>query len=505
MKVATLIFILLTISSCFKEARIDVTGEENNATLEDSNGKNENLQIKLEKVSVEDNKLVIDGSGLAPVTAVKLKLEKSESVFTIESLTESQIIATSVENITLVLDSALSLVMSNAEGAEVAFSLNLSLDDKSITASKLNNMGADDGNILIYNKTNDLWEPKEASALPINDPTTTMTGLIQSTAVGDSYFTGGNLGVGTTHPVGPLHVVGNALYLERNSDNGKRNSLAFRKSRGSLEAPTSVQNGDSLSSIWAFGYDGNAYKTSAMINMYVDGEPGPNDMPGRISFFTVPDDSTGAKERMVIKNDGKVGVGTTSPEGQFDVFSDESNNISLSGGNINQHLSWAGGQSIYVHSDTSWRGPHLNYYKSRGTQLAPTIVSSGDTLMSTYYAGYDGSAYMGAAHFNVFAEGDWSTASKGAGFRFETLSKDTSSWGERVRISSNGNVGIATSNPIATLDVNGFAKLKKYSAEPAACDGTYDGSLALTSTYYLCVCNSSSWVKASDGVTACVW
>lgn len=58
----------------------------------------------------------------------------------------------------------------------------------------------------------------------------------------------------------------------------------------------------------------------------------------------------------------------------------------------------------------------------------------------------------------------------------------------------------------AALDVNGYMRLKKYSAEPVACDATSDRSITLASSYTTCVCKSGTgWVKTSDGLTACVW
>ena len=77
----------------------------------------------------------------------------------------------------------------------------------------------------------------------------------------------------------------------------------------------------------------------------------------------------------------------------------------------------------------------------------------------------------------------------------------------KATITSTGNLGIGTTNPVATLDVNGTAKLKKYTSEPFTCDATHDGTTALTSTYRTCVCNggSTTWVYTSDGTTLCVW
>lgn len=77
---------------------------------------------------------------------------------------------------------------------------------------------------------------------------------------------------------------------------------------------------------------------------------------------------------------------------------------------------------------------------------------------------------------------------------------------EKLRILSTGELGVGTATPRATLDVNGYARLLVYSAMPAACTATNNGSIALTSQYTICVCrNSVGWVLSSNGSTACSW
>lgn len=77
---------------------------------------------------------------------------------------------------------------------------------------------------------------------------------------------------------------------------------------------------------------------------------------------------------------------------------------------------------------------------------------------------------------------------------------------ERLTVqSSTGRVGIGVANPVATLDVAGTAKLQKYASAPVTCSAPNDGLIAMTSTYTLCVCNSTAWVRTGDGTTACTW
>lgn len=67
-----------------------------------------------------------------------------------------------------------------------------------------------------------------------------------------------------------------------------------------------------------------------------------------------------------------------------------------------------------------------------------------------------------------------------------------------------GRVGIGTINPFATLDVNGYIKLRKNASAPIACSVSYDGSIALTSARRMCVCDGTSWTEVNSA-TACTW
>jgi len=134
----------------------------------------------------------------------------------------------------------------------------------------------------------------------------------------------GNIGIGTTAPQAKLHIVvegtgvtARNLRLERNNDNSKKAAgiLAMR-SRGSHEAKEAVQEGDALTNWAVKAYDGDLYLTSAWIRMMVDGPVSDGIVPARIEFNTREGISNGwhaNKPKVVIKNDGKVGIGIKEP------------------------------------------------------------------------------------------------------------------------------------------------------------------------------------------------
>lgn len=80
----------------------------------------------------------------------------------------------------------------------------------------------------------------------------------------------------------------------------------FARSRGTTASPTVVQNGDTLATIAAVGYDGTDYALGARIDFVVDGTPGNNDMPTKILFKTSPDGSHTPVTAVTIDNTGLV-------------------------------------------------------------------------------------------------------------------------------------------------------------------------------------------------------
>jgi hypothetical protein len=108
-----------------------------------------------------------------------------------------------------------------------------------------------------------------------------------------------------------LQVVGfPRLRQASNDDSGT--GIACDKSRGTIDSPQIVQNGDNLAFLQAAGFNGTDYQSNARIFLEVDGVPSSVNMPGRIAFYTR--ETTSLTEKMRISGNGNVGIGTTTPD-----------------------------------------------------------------------------------------------------------------------------------------------------------------------------------------------
>lgn len=146
--------------------------------------------------------------------------------------------------------------------------------------------------------------------------------------------------------------------------------LMLGKSRaGNASGNTIVQENDRLGEIAFCGADGNDIDSfGAAIKAWVDGTPGNNDMPGRLAFYTTGDGGASASERMVIKSDGDVGIGTDNPQAKLDV----NGKIKASTG-------------ILFGSDTAAANTLDDYEEGSWT---PTVVSGGNIAAPSYTCTY---------------------------------------------------------------------------------------------------------------------
>ena len=93
-----------------------------------------------------------------------------------------------------------------------------------------------------------------------------------------------------------------------------------RRSRGTIASPTPVQTDDELLILQPQGYKGaGGWGTGGCMEFLANGPFTPTSTPGMIYFETTPSGSTTSSTRMVIKEDGNVGIGLFGPQAPLDV------------------------------------------------------------------------------------------------------------------------------------------------------------------------------------------
>ena len=195
-----------------------------------------------------------------------------------------------------------------------------------------------------------------------------------------------------------------ALSLTRNVNSSGYAPLHFAKSRGtSVGSNTIVQSGDYLGGVIFSGSDGSEFVSAAAIHSEVDGTPGANDMPGRLTFHTTSDGASSPTERVRIDKDGAIQLyGNSSSLWSLAAASDSS-----SYSQIDAHFS-TGNRTLFLNSNTS---------------------------------------------NNAFAVWNRNSGSSGKGFGLEgQIFKVVQGSSEQMRIDASGRMGLGTSSP--TTDAN---------------------------------------------------
>jgi len=141
----------------------------------------------------------------------------------------------------------------------------------------------------------------------------------------ENVFVGSGTSNGISDGTTGLQVSGagfkGTISASRHDNNAYGSALMLGKSRNTtVGSNTIIQNGDAIGAIGFFADDGtNLDSQVAYITASVDGTPGANDTPGRLTFSTTADGAASVSERMRIDSSGNVGIGTSSPSTDVEI------------------------------------------------------------------------------------------------------------------------------------------------------------------------------------------
>ena len=189
-----------------------------------------------------------------------------------------------------------------------------------------------------------------------------------------------------------------SLTLVANSADSNGAYVMIGKSRGSsVGSSTALQNGDQIGGLYFNAADGTDMNhTAARIDAIIYGDVGNNDVPGALRFFTTPDGSATATEKMRILPSGGITFnGDTSTANALDDYEEGTWTPSGSGTSFSQSMS---GRYVKV-------GSLVHFTMYSGNQ---TLSSSSGTATITGLPFTAESYYTPVifAHYNCFSDTD---------------------------------------------------------------------------------------------------
>lgn len=261
------------------------------------------------------------------------------------------------------------------------------------------------GSLEFFAYTNQWHECSEVAAQAegtIVAGTTPDSALLFNTTFGGSIltrvrlFSTGRMGLGDGHAQtvatatnngqGALWIAYNdstaPLALQRASANSGGSSLYFRKSRGTLAAPATVQADDELAYIQGNAYTNAWHDNVGAIAMYVDGAVTAGQRPGnRIAFRTGVSGAGGPSDRMIIYSGGTVLIGSGS------VDTTRTLHVNVAGGTVAivRFQATAGGGTNHVlrldGGDNATTGSNfVAFHRPDGTEIGTIKQNAANTV-----------------------------------------------------------------------------------------------------------------------------
>jgi len=162
----------------------------------------------------------------------------------------------------------------------------------------------------------------------------------------------------------------------------------------------------------------------------------------------IPTGSTVPTNGVYLSGTNTVAVATNSTG---HLFVDASGNVAIGSGSVSPSKLHVESGSLSVQRYGLQGAVILR--RAEGTTGSPTAIAGNAALGDVRFRGYDGSTYRDVANIGVFSDGAISSTSSPGYFAIGTTPSSSTTPQERLRITSDGKLGLGTSAPGAALQI----------------------------------------------------
>ncbi|ODS51052.1 MAG: hypothetical protein ABS42_00485, partial [Bdellovibrio sp. SCN 50-8] len=279
--------------------------------------------------------------------------------------------------------------------------------------------------------------------------------LWQSSGAGNIHYSAGSVGIGTTSPLGLLHVMGASSPDIRITNAGSTEILRFVNF---LNGSAKLQYASPAATILGLDPEPADGTSAASVRVFRN-----TNTSGTKSFSILKGDNTATIDSIITvggttyfnASGGNVGIGTASPQLPLHVLSTSANSNALPyRGGLIVEAEGTNTANIVSSSYSDTLGANFIGQRSRGTLSAKTATQLDDPIVSLQGRTYGTSAWRSVGGLILSADENHTNAAVGTKITFTTVANGSTALSERMRITSSGNVGIGTGSPSDILQVS---------------------------------------------------
>ncbi|MCB0402193.1 MAG: hypothetical protein KDD41_08920 [Flavobacteriales bacterium] len=237
----------------------------------------------------------------------------------------------------------------------------------------------------------------------------------------------GNVGIGTSTPGQLLHLFGGTLRVDDGS-----NPYTLPPSDGTANQVMTTDGSGNVS------WQTPAPPVSSRIqdlgnNTFIETDFLGTGAEDKIHF------SVNGAEKMIIDNNGLVGIGTSTPGAPLHI--------------ANGPFGSSGSVALMSNNASATNPSTLSFFRSRGTEAAPVTINQNDEIGIVDFNAYNSVSYGKAAEIRVVADETFGSTAMGSHMSFHLAPLSMGPAVEVMRLSNAGYMGLGTTNPLVKLHV----------------------------------------------------